>query len=518
MIQSLTSKPTEQSNLCFLLTRQASSRDLALQWEGGQLTYQELVGKIDVAREWLVDRGVSHGDRVALALPNVPQMVALYYATLALGAIAVPLHPLLSAREVQYQVQDAGARLLLVWAGTRVAGELADLDMTAVNAGLSAVEVIDGSVIFEGKAETHFRPCAVEADAPAVLLYTSGTTGQPKGATLSHANMLSNAHSCAQVFGFKPTDTIFGGLPLFHAFGQTVSMNAVFAAGASIALLPRFTPQGAAALCADTGVTVFAAVPSMYSAIANYLETDTVLADRLRGSLRFGISGGAALPSSVHADIDRLVNFPVYEGYGLSETSPVVSFNQAEFGLVIGSVGRPLPGVLVEVRDEQGHPLGADQPGQLWVSGPNVMTGYWQNPEANEAVFDGDWFATGDVARLDSQGNIYIVDRLKDMILRNGNSVYPREIEDVLYTHPQVSLAAVVGTADLQVGEEIVAVIVPRTADLTESEGDELVAELDHLCRQQLASYKYPRSFLLRAELPLGPTGKILKRQLAASL
>lgn len=518
MASSLNAPSTVESNLCSLLTEQDLSQGIALRWEGGQLTYQELVGQVGSASQWLANRGVGAGDRVALALPNVQQMVALYYATLALGAIAVPLHPLLTAREVQFQVQDAGARLLVIWAGTRVAGELADLDIGVVNGGRSAAEVIDSGLIFEGQSETSLAVCPVDANAPAVLLYTSGTTGQPKGATLTHANMLSNARSCARVFGFQPADTIFGGLPLFHAFGQTVSMNAVFAAGASVALLPRFTPQGAATLCANTGVTVFAAVPSMYSALANFLETQRGLAERLRGSLRFGISGGAALPASVHADIDRLASFPVYEGYGLSETSPVVSFNRAEFGLVIGSVGRSLPGVQVEVRDEQGNALGLNQPGQLWVSGPNVMAGYWQNPGATEQVFAGNWFATGDVARIDEEGNIYIVDRLKDMILRNGNSVYPREIEDILYTHPQVSLAAVVGKADPQVGEEIVAVIVPRKADLTGDEAEALIAELDDLCRQQLAAYKYPRSFLLRSELPLGPTGKILKRQLATSL
>ncbi|MDO4898718.1 MAG: AMP-binding protein [Rothia sp. (in: high G+C Gram-positive bacteria)] len=507
------------NSIASLLADRAVNDSPAVSWAGGSLTYRQLVARVAVASRWLTARGVGQGSRVALALPNVPQMVSLYYAALAVGAVAVPLHPLLSAREVQHQVQDAGARLTVVWAGTRVAGELGDLDLTAINGGNSAVEVIDSALSFESQTEADLSIVPVAADDPAVLLYTSGTTGKPKGATLTHANMLSNARTCAEVFGFKTQDVIFGGLPLFHAFGQTVSMNAVFAAGASIALLPRFTPGGAAQLCAVTGVTVFAAVPSMYSALAVYCETDPVLAQQLRGKVRFGISGGAALPASVHADIDRLVGFPVYEGYGLSETAPVVSFNRAEFGLVMGSVGRVLPGVKVQVRDEVGQVLPVGQPGQLWVSGPNVMAGYWGNQQASRAVFDGRWFATGDVARLDDQGNIFIVDRLKDMILRNGNSVYPREIEDVLYTHPQVEAAAVVGRPSDSVGEEIVAVIVPRQVEeLGQDATAQLVEQLDELCRQQLAAYKYPRQFVVRKALPLGATGKILKRELAQTL
>ncbi|WP_421083403.1 AMP-binding protein [Rothia nasimurium] len=504
-----------EHNLAAVLSARFADENPALTWAGGCLSYRQLVALTGSARDFLKRAGVESGDRVALALPNVPAMVALYYATLSLGAVAVPLHPLLAAREVAYQVQDAGARLLLAGSGTRVAEEAPQAQAEVGEA--TTVEVLALDTDFGAAVLDPWQPEAVEPSAPAVLLYTSGTTGAPKGATLTHANMLSNATTCVDVFGFSSSDVIFGGLPLFHAFGQTVSMNAVVAAGASIALLPRFTPGGAAQLCASAGVTVFAAVPTMYSALASYLATDPALAKKLRGQVRFGISGGAALPASVHADIENLAAFPIYEGYGLSETAPVVSFNQAEFGLVIGSVGRPLPGVQVQIRDRAGTPLPAGEPGQLWVKGPNVMAGYWGNPEATAAVMDGDWFATGDVARLDSEGNIFIVDRLKDMILRNGNSVYPREIEDVLYTHPQVRLAAVIGQPSESVGEEVVAVVVPR--EELDAEGQaELVASLDSLAQQQLAAYKYPRRYLLKTELPLGPTGKILKRVLAESL
>lgn len=500
--------PTSELNLACVVAERAQSDEPALVWGGGTVSYRHLAELIAGARTWLTDLGVEAGDRVALALPNVPHMVALYYATVSLGAVAVPQHPLLTAREVTHLISDSGASLLVTWQGTRVADEA---DQQNVQ-----VSLLTATTDFPTSTEP-WQPRPVTGDTPAILLYTSGTTGAPKGATLTHTNMLSNARTCVEVFGFTAQDTIFGGLPLFHAFGQTVSMNAVFAAGATIALLPRFTPEAAVQLSLDASVTVFAAVPSMYTALAAYLETVPQQAGDLHGRVRFGISGGSALPASVHADVDRLVGFPIFEGYGLSETAPVVSFNRAEFGLVMGSVGRALPGVQVEVRDEKGQVLPAGDPGQLWVSGPNVMAGYWNNQQATAAVMDGAWFATGDVATLDEQGNIFIVDRLKDMILRNGYSVYPREIEDVLYTHPQVRLAAVVGQPSELVGEEIIAVVVPREP-LDDKANGIFFAELDALCREQLAAYKRPRRFLLRGELPLGATGKILKRELAKTL
>lgn len=467
------------------------------------LNYRQLKQAIAGARTWLLEQGLTKSDRLALSLPNVWQMPVLYYAALSLGIIVVTLNPLLSAREVSYHLQDSGSRLLVGWPGSRL-----EKERQAVQAK-TRIYFLRQTPWQQADPDWTAEP--VTLDQPALLLYTSGTTGRPKGAVLTHRNLTSNASSCAQVFGFTSEDRIFGGLPFFHAFGQTVAMNAALAAGASVSLLARFTAQAASALCRASGVSVLAAVPSMYAAIAAYLDSNPE--QDLGKAVRFGISGGAPLPASIHRDFDRLLGCPIYEGYGLSETSPVVSFNQEKFGLVIGSVGRAIPGVKVSIRNQQGQPLPAGQIGQLWVAGENVMAGYWNNPQASQDAFDGDWFATGDLARSDEHGNIYLVDRMKDVILRNGYSVYPREIEEVIDSHPQVAQVAVVGKPHPLVGEEIWAFILART-ELTAAEEAELIDQLDQLCQTQLAAYKYPRSFSLVTRMPLGPTGKILKDQL----
>ncbi len=507
---SASSLPSPENNLASLLAQQAGREAPALTWAGGSINYAQLAASAAGARAYLEANGIGPGDRLALALPNVPQMVSLYYGALALGAVVVPLHPLLSAREASFQLENSGARLLLAWEGSRVAQEL------AADRSPCPLELVTHSSSY-GSISGPWEATAVHPQDPAVIIHTSGTTGTPKGATLTHRNLLSNARTCVDFFGFTGQDVMFGGLPLFHAFGQTISMNSMIAAGASIALLPRFTPGGAAQLSVSAGVTLFAAVPSMYQALASYLETDLALAGQLVGQVRFGISGGSALPESVHRAMGELAGFSVYEGYGLSETSPVVSFNRAESGLVLGSVGKALPGVQVQVVDAQGQELEAGQLGELRVAGENVMAGYWQNPEATEAVMEGPWLATGDLARLDEEGNIFILDRIKDMILRNGHSIYPREIEILLDGHPAISQLAVVGLPSQTVGEEVVAVLVARQP-LEEADKEEVVRQLDAQAQAGLASYKYPRRYLWADELPLGPSGKVLKRQLVEEL
>ncbi len=513
------------NNIAYLLAEAASSSGAkaALAIPSSEpadmqlVSYAQLASAASQVQRHLEALGVECGDRVALSMPNVALMPALYYGIVAAGAICVPLNPLLSGAELEYHLRDSGAKVLFAFAGTRLASEASSTVL--VKNGSVRCEIFtggEGSPVapFDAPTETVLEPVPVATSDAAIILYTSGTTGKPKGATLTHANILSNARSCVSVFGFTAEDIIFGGLPLFHAFGQTVSMNAAFAASATVALLPRFTPDGALNLIERAGVSVLAAVPSMYVSLAAALEAEPERARSLRGRIRFGISGGSPLPAPVHAAWKTLIECPVYEGYGLSETSPVVSFNQAEFGMVLGSVGRVLPGVQVQVRCPEGSECTPGVSGQLWVRGENVMAGYWNNPAATAEVFDGEWFATGDVARVDEQGNIFIVDRIKDMVLRNGYSVYPREIEDVLYTHEQVQSVAVLGVPDERVGEEVVAVVMPRPG----ADEGVLQAELNALARTRLAAYKYPRRYVMVESMPLGPTGKILKRDLRVSI
>ena len=523
------SEPTSEQlsaehNIASLITQHAQREHPALIAPAGDtqvsISYPQLNAAAARVQQYLSEQGIVPGDRVALSMPNIPLMPALYYGIVASGALCVPVNPLLSGAELTHQLQDSGAKLLLAWEGTRLADEAPST--VPVRNGSVSVQIFSAEAFAQTgsllapfhESGAQLAPVAVEPSTPALILYTSGTTGRAKGATLTHANILSNARSCVDAFEFHAEDIVFGGLPLFHAFGQTVSMNAVFAVGATTALLPRFVPADALELLANARVSVLAAVPTMYLALITALEQNPDAARELQGQIRFGISGGAPLPASAHHALDSLIGCPIYEGYGLSETSPVVSFNQKKYGLKIGSVGRAIDGVQVQVRDMDGTVLEPGEAGQLWVGGECVMAGYWNNPQASEAVLDNGWFATGDVARLDEDGNIFIVDRIKDMVLRNGYSVYPREVEDILYTHPAVATAAVVGVPHEQHGEEVVAVIVLR-------EGyDERIVQpaLDALAREQLAAYKFPRRYIFVDAMPLGATGKILKKDLRAKL
>lgn len=519
-----TSAVSAMNNMAIVLGKHPADRP-ALAGEQFTITYGELRRQIVQARAWLSALGLRSGERCAISLPNVPHMPVLYYAALSMGAVVVPLNPLLSAREVNFHVQDAGATILVVWEGTRATQEREHIELSG-----EAFQIVGASSKFgtipagHEPAHEHAVPEAevkwsnivepVGDDDPAVILYTSGTTGSPKGAVLTHANIFSNARLVVEFFNFTSDDVIFGGLPLFHAFGQTVSLNATMTVGAAVALLPRFTPQAAVGLCRQVGVTTLAAVPSMYSALAQFAQGHDV-AD-LKGTFGYGISGGSPLPASTHQAIHDAFDCVILEGYGLSETSPVVSFNQPNHGVVVGSIGQPLAGINVQIRDEDGKVVPTGEPGQLWVNGPNVMQGYWNNPEATQKAIQDGWFATGDVARQDEDGNFFIVDRIKDMILRNGYSIYPREIEDVVDQHRQVLHVAVVGVPNELVDEEVLTYVVPHEP-LNESEKKQLVKEIRALCHDNLAAYKYPRRILVVDEMPLGPTGKILKRELVKS-
>lgn len=453
----------------------------------------------------LAAQGVNPGDRVALISPNLPQMPAIYYGILRYGAIVVPLNPLLKSREVAYHLSDSGAVLAFAWDG--VLGEV------EAGAAATGTKVIPIGPDFMGLVTaSEALPDIAEAakDDTAVILYTSGTTGRPKGAELTHENLRSNAEVSVGLFTLGTDDVIFGGLPFFHVFGQTCALNAAVMSGATVTLLPRFDPVKALEVIQRDKVTIFEGVPTMYIALLRAPGRD----DFDVSSLRLAASGGSALPVEVLHEFERTFDATLLEGYGLSETSPVVSFNQVDGIRKPGSIGTAVKGAQLRILNEDGSEVESGAVGELAVAGPYVMKGYWKNPDATAAAIPDGWFRTGDLATKDEDGVFFIVDRKKDMILRGGYNVYPREIEEVLYEHPAVAEAAVVGRGDDLHGEEIYAAVALKPGADGADDPDALAASIQAFVKDRVAAYKYPRKVIIMDSLPKGPTGKILRREI----
>ncbi|KAB2346382.1 long-chain-fatty-acid--CoA ligase [Actinomadura rudentiformis] len=511
-------------NLSVLLedaARETPDRE-ALVFGDLRLSYAFVDGIANQVANLLVSRGIKPGDKVALSSPNLPYFPMIYFGALKAGAVVVPLNVLLKPREIAYHLDDSDAKAFFCFEGTPELplGEAghAGFEQAAecehfflLPASLATTESpIEGAELFW--AALADQPATFESvqTAPtdtAVIIYTSGTTGQPKGAELSHSNLLTNAMIDDTLFKKTLHDTSLVTLPLFHIFGQTCVMNVGFYRRATLVLLPRFEAKQAIELMVKEKVNIFAGVPTMYWAL---LTDDTSAEDvaSIRENLRVAVSGGSALPLEVLKGIKEKFGADVLEGYGLSETSPVASFNRPDRPTKPGSVGLPIWGVEMKLIDDDWKEIEGEGPGEIAIRGHNIMKGYYKRPEATgEAIKDG-WFRTGDVARRDEDGYYFIIDRSKDMIIRGGFNVYPRELEEVLMTHPQVSLAAVVGVPHESHGEEVKAYII-RTPGATITE-DELIA----WGKENFANYKYPRIVEFRDELPMTATGKILKREL----
>jgi long-chain acyl-CoA synthetase len=445
----------------------------------------------------LRDRGVQPGDRVGVMLPNVPQFAAAYYGILRAGAVVVPMNVLLKSREVAFYLGDSQARLVLAWHGFAE-----DAVSGAAAAGAECLLVTPGE--FEtllGATTPQDGIVERDADDTAVILYTSGTTGTPKGAELSHANLTRNAEVAIGLLSLTPSDVVLGALPLFHSFGQTCGLNAAVAAGACLALVPRFDPHAVLDTIHHHRVTVFEGVPTMYVALLAHPERAKFDVT----SLRLCASGGAALPVEVLRAFEAEFGCIILEGYGLSETSPIASFNHADRERKPGSIGTPVAGVEMALRDVE------NGVGEIVIRGHNVMKGYWNRPDATAEVIDADgWFRSGDLARVDDEGYFFIVDRKKDMIIRGGYNVYPREVEELLYEHPAVREAAVIGVPHPDLGEEVGAAVALKPGATATAD------ELREHVRSQAAAYKYPRHVWIVDELPKSPTGKILKREVEA--
>jgi long-chain acyl-CoA synthetase len=491
------------SNLARLVTEAAERHGErpAFKLDDAVVTYAQLDDASARVAGLLKEKGLEPGDRVGIMLPNVPYFGIVYYGILRAGGIVVPMNVLLKGREVTFYLKDPGAKVLFAWHGFEEAARTG-----ADEAGAELVTVKPGE--FEqllGGAEPAAGLEGRDGSDTAVILYTSGTTGTPKGAELTHDNLFNNCEvSVRTLFGGSEKDVLLGALPLFHSFGQTCGLNASVKVGACLTMIPRFEPGKALEIIQRDNVTIFEGVPTMYHALLNHPDRDKADVS----CLRLCVSGGAALPVEVMKGFEEAFDASILEGYGLSETSPVACFNHPDRERKPGSIGTPIEGVELKLVDDEGGDVEQGGVGEIAIRGHNVMKGYWNRPDATEEVMRDGWFRSGDLANVDDDGYYFIVDRKKDMIIRGGYNVYPREIEEVLYEHPAVSEAAVIAVPDDAMGEEVGAAIVLK-ADQEASADD-----IRGFVKERVAAYKYPRRIWFLDELPKTATGKILKREI----
>ena len=511
-------------NLAVLLEESARRYGLreAFIHQNQRLTYAQVNAAANQVANVLTDLGVKPGFKIALTCPNLPIFPQVYFGILKTGAVLVPLNIMLKHAEIAYHLRDSQAAFFLC------AQDLPGLPMCTE--GYAAFREVDGCRNFlvinltadtasplqgirslgrlmEGRSAA-FETIQTHADDSAVILYTSGTTGQPKGAELSHFNMFYNAVICRDLLGTRAHDIQLIVLPLFHSMAQTVMMNSGLYAGASAVLMPRFDPLAALETMEKEKVTIFGGVPTMYWAILHSLEAHAVNIQKIKKNLRICGSGGASMSANIKERFENIFETQILEGYGLSETSPAVCFTHRNQKWKAGSIGTPVWGVEVKIADAQDRAVPTGDAGELLVRGHNVMKGYYRQPEATAQVMRSGWFHSGDIARMDEEGYIFLLDRLKDMINRGGQNIYPREVEDVLLTHPAIAQAAVIGVPDEAFGEEVKAfVVLKEGADLN---ADQII----QWTKEQMASFKHPRQVEICPSLPLNAAGKILKKEL----
>jgi long-chain acyl-CoA synthetase len=508
----------------------------AVTFFGRDLTFSELRGLADRFAGALRALGLQKGDRVSLHLPNCPQFIVAYYGTLKAGGIVVPFNPLYVEREVATQMADSGATIAVTLdlfvdrvRAARVGSRLGHIVVTRINEFFGSLFRMlyplrarrQGqwpALSFDATTHAFARvleaapvaaPAAQRPDEVAVLLYTGGTTGTPKGAMLTHRNLVANAHQSASWNPTPPTEvlSIVGVLPFFHSYAMTAVMNGSIVLGRRMVLLPRFETEAVLKAIHRYRPTQFAGVPTMYNALCSHPRVGRY---DLRSILAC-TSGAAPLPPEVQSRFERTTGVPVLEGYGLTEASPITHITPLRGLHKPGSIGVPVPDTDARIMDlETGtHVLPQGEIGELVIRGPQVMAGYWNRPDETALTLRDGWLYTGDVARMDADGFFYIVDRKKEMLITGGFNVYPREIEDVLYAHPAVLEAALIGVRDLHRGEVGKAFVVLRPG--ARATADELIA----YCREHVAPFKVPATVVFRETLPKSMIGKVLRRVLA---
>lgn len=497
----------------------------AIVWKDVRMTYGQLDAMINRVANALVEMGIGHGDKVALDCPNLPYFPIVYYAIMKAGAVVVPICVLFTAREIEFQLRDSEAKAVFVFEGTpelpmgRSCKEAFDNVDSCEHLVVLPLELTAASPFPEHKTLTQliatqsarFETYPTAPDDTCAILYTSGTTGRPKGAELTHLNIYSNAtttyltHLPMIDFTDGEQKTVLITLPLFHTTGQTVQMNTHIYGGSRIVLLPRFEPQATLDAMVEEKVNFWVGVPTMYWAILKFVDETGYDVSKIRENMKVCTSGGAPMPVEVMKAFEEKFDVKVREGYGLSETSPLATFNHFEKPSKPGTVGQAIFCVEVKCFDENDAEVPHGERGEIVIRGTNVMKGYYKRPDATAEAFRGGWFHTGDIGIIDEDGYLAIVDRKKDMILRGGYNVYPRELEEMIMTHPAVSLVAVIGVPDDRMGEEVKAYLVLK-------EGAQLSdAAFIDWCREKFAANKYPRYVEFRDSLPIGNTGKISK-------
>lgn len=486
------------------------------------LSFAQINGAANQVANGLVDLGIQPGDKVAISCFNLPYFPIIYYGILKAGATVVPLSVLLKSDEIQYHLKNSDAKAYFCFTGTEdlPMGKMGHEGFQNTNAcehffmimpkgempsSIAGTQTLGALV--DGKSAS-FDTVETKSSDTAVIIYTSGTTGRPKGAELTHSNLFANTVLSADLFNCKSDDIHLIVLPLFHIFAMVVMMNTALYRGATSILLPRFDAETVLKLLDKHKVTVFAGVPTMYWGLNSYLDANEFDISNIKSNLKSCLSGGASLPVPVLEKFEKHFDIIVLEGYGMSEGSPVVTFNQLDIGRKVGSVGTPAWGVQVKLVNEEGETVPIGEKGELLYKGHNVMKGYYKNPEATAKTIQNGWLHSGDIAVKDEDGFYFIVDRTKDMIIRGGLNVYPREVEEVMMKHPAVSMAAVIGVPDLKMGEEIKAFIVLKDDQTVTEE------ELTEFTKANIAAYKYPRIVEITKTLPMSATGKILKKEL----
>ena len=474
----------------------------AMTFEGQSWSYKRLEEETNRVANGLRSHGVKHGDRVALFLPNIPEFVVSYLGIVKMGGIAVSINSSLKAEEVAFILRDSGAGAVIT---TRAGHEHLPADLPDT---LDRVYVAEGRVegttpFAELSVEGSADPCLVDMNRedPAAILYTSGTTGFPKGATLSHGNVISNMHSFNYNCAMRPDDRLLLYLPLFHCFGQNAIMNACFNVAATLILQRSFKPEDVHRAVVKEGVTMFFGVPTTFMPVYQRISVEEM------SGVRYHFSAAAILPLEIAERWRAKYGREINEGYGLTETSPFACYNHL-LKFKPGSIGQPIENVELRVVDEHDNEVAPGEKGELVIKGPNVMLGYWNRPQETAEVIRDGWFHSGDVGRMDEDGYFYIVDRVKDMINVGGLKVYPAEVENILYEHEAVHEAAVYGVPEETMGEQVWANVVLHPG--AEVEAETLAA----FCNERIASFKVPSRFIFAESLPKNPVGKMLKRVL----